>query len=54
MKISCKCGNTEAFSNKMENFEIHLLKYSEDSKTGVISVVCKKCKHETKEILIAI
>ncbi len=52
MRISCICGNTETFSNKMENFEVHLIKFTADSKTGVISVVCKLCGQKTEEILI--
>jgi hypothetical protein len=28
MLISCTCGNTESISNKMENFEVHLIKFT--------------------------
>jgi hypothetical protein len=52
MRVSCTCGNTEIFSNKMEHFEIHLIKFTEDSETGKISVICKSCGNETEEILI--
>ncbi|XFO64819.1 hypothetical protein SPSIL_009280 [Sporomusa silvacetica DSM 10669] len=52
MRISCRCGHTETFSNKMENFEIRLIRFSVDSKTGVISIICKSCGQETEEILI--
>jgi hypothetical protein len=52
MRISCTCGNTETLLNKMENFEIRLIRISEDSKTLVISVVCKLCSNETEKILI--
>jgi len=54
MRISCKCGHTETFSNKMKNFEIRLVKFSADSKTGVISIVCKACGQATEEILIGV
>lgn len=54
MRINCKCGNTETFSNKMENFQIRLIRFSTDSKTGVISIACKNCGHESEEILIGI
>ena len=54
MRISCRCGNTETFSNRMGNFEIHFIKFSADSKTGVITVVCKACGQETEEILIGL
>ncbi len=52
MRISCTCGNTESISNQMEDFEVHLIKFTEDSETGRISVVCNVCGHETEEILI--
>jgi hypothetical protein len=52
MRISCTCGNTESISNKMENFEVHLIKFTPDSETGRISVVCNVCGHETEEVLI--
>jgi hypothetical protein len=52
MRISCTCGNTEMLSNKMENFEVHLIKFSSDSETGRISIVCNACGHESEEILI--
>lgn len=54
MRISCRCGNTETFSNKMDNFDVHLIRFSVDSKTAVISVVCKACGQETEEILIGV
>ncbi|XER15644.1 hypothetical protein SATMO3_59400 [Sporomusa aerivorans] len=52
MRISCRCGHTELLSNKMENFEVHLIRFFIDSKTGVISVVCKNCGHKSEEVLI--
>jgi hypothetical protein len=52
MRISCTCGNTESFVNKMEKFEVRLIRHFADSKTLVISVVCKLCGHESEKILI--
>jgi hypothetical protein len=49
---SCTCGNTETLSNKMENFKVHLIKFSPDSETGRISIVCNICGHESEEVLI--
>lgn len=52
LRISCVCGNTELLSNKMENFNIDLVKFFVDSGTGKIKVICKACKKESEEILI--
>ena len=52
MRISCICGNTETISNKMDNFEIHVIRHSSDSKTVVISILCKLCEQETEQILL--
>ncbi|MBU2702700.1 hypothetical protein Ga0466249_003835 [Sporomusaceae bacterium BoRhaA] len=52
MRVSCACGNTELFSNKMVHFEVDLIRISTDSKTLVISVVCKLCGNESERILM--
>jgi hypothetical protein len=52
MRISCTCGNTETLSSEMENFEVHLIKFSSDSQTGKISVICNVCGNESEEMLI--
>lgn len=52
MRIICTYGNTESISNEIRNFENRLIRYSADSKTVVISVVCKVCGHETEQIVI--
>ena len=52
LTVSCICGNTDHLSNKMETFEVHLVRFTTDSKTGVIFVVCKLCGHKTEPILI--
>ena len=52
LRVSCICGNTEHLSNKMENFKLCLTKFSLDSKTARIRLVCKTCGQETEEILI--
>jgi hypothetical protein len=52
MIISCICGNTEKFSNKMENFETRIIKNSEDSKTLVVAVGCRLCGRESEKILL--
>ena len=52
MQINCTCGNIEKFSNKMENFEVHIVRNSVDSKTLIIAVVCKLCGEETEQILL--
>lgn len=36
MRISCTCGTIESFSNKMENFENHLIKFTAGSETEEI------------------
>jgi hypothetical protein len=54
MRVSCTCGKTETFSNKIENFKIRLIRNSEESKTLMISVVGKLCGNETEKILIGI
>jgi hypothetical protein len=54
MIISCICGNAEKLSNKMENFEIRIVRTSADSKTLIISVVCKLCGQETESILLGV
>jgi hypothetical protein len=50
--VHCTCGNTDHLSNKMEAFEVHLVRFTTDSKTGVISVACKLCGCKTEPILI--
>jgi hypothetical protein len=52
MRISCTCGNTEAFSNEMENFEVRLIRFSADSQTGVMRIVCIECGEVTEEMLM--
>ncbi len=52
LRISCVCGNTEHLSNKMEKFEVCLTKFSPDSKTARVRLICKACTQATEDILI--
>jgi transcription antitermination factor NusA-like protein len=52
MRINCTCGNAKKLSNKMDNFEIRIIRHSSDSKTLVISVVRRLCGKETKQMLL--
>ncbi len=51
-RLSCTCGNTEIVSNQMEKFQFSLVKFSVDSKTGKMRIICKACGQETEELLI--
>jgi len=52
LRISCVCGNTELISNKMEKFNIDLIKFFVDSGTGKVKIICKACEKNSEEILI--
>ena len=52
LRLSCTCGNTEILSNNMEKFQFSLIKFSPDSKTGKMRIICKACGQETEDLLI--
>lgn len=52
MRLSCKCGNTENLAAKMEGFDFEIVRISNDSKTIVIAVKCRRCGAESEKILL--